>query len=882
MATTVPRTLPLDVALQEAVAHHQAGRLREAERLYRSILQVQPGQPDANHNLGVLAMQVGQHAAGLPYLKTARTVNPSIAQYSLSYAETLLATGQAGEALNVLQSAMQRGLDTPAAQSLRQRAEAAALNSAATGAAPPPTEISQLVDLFNAARHAELETRARMLTDQYPDYGFVWMMLGASLKMQGKNAVPALRKAVELLPEDAEAHNNLGIALKTLGQLDDAVASYRRALEIKPENAAVHNNLANALKDLGQLDDAVASYRRALQIQPDFAEAHGNLGNTLRDLGQLDDAVACYRRALEIKPGYADAHSNLGNAFRELGQLDDAVASYRRALEIKPEFAEAHNNLANALRDLGRRDDAVASYRRALQIKPDFAEAHSNLGNELRDLRQLREAVASYRRALEIKPDFAEAHSNLGIALHALGQLDDAVASYRRALEIKPDHTDAYSNLLYLHASTRDISPELECSLAANWENIALGESERVAARNRSLSIDDSFARSPRGGRKLKIGVVSAEIGQHPVAEFLEPFLEQFDRSRFHVTLFPTTARQESRAARLRELVSEFKPLVGIPDNKAADAIRADRIDVLIDTTSHMHGCRLGIFAHRAAPVQCHYIGYHGTTGLTEMDWFIADEVLLPSSCDAHFRERIWRLPRLWISYRGDASLPVSRWAPSLDGTVWLGTFNNLTKVREDTLALWAKVMHAIPESKLFLKDRKAIDRAIQDRIRTTLHRHGIGARRVEFAGEVSDWRSHMAMYDRLDIALDPIPLNSGTTAFDALWMGVPLVGLEGNWMGGRMTEAILKALGKPEWVAQNEDEYVAIVAALARDVEGRRSLRATQRALMLGSPLCDAQGLARALEDAFTAMFDQWAEKRESGRLYPARSLDGRMGLKK
>ena len=271
MATIVPRTLPLDVALQEAVAHHQAGRLREAERLYRSILQVQPGQPDANHNLGVLAMQVGQHAAGLPYLKTARTVNPSIAQYSLSYAEALLATGQAGEALNVLQSAMQRGLDTPAAQGLRQRAEAAALNSAATGAAPPPTEISQLVDLFNAARHAELETRARMLTDQYPDYGFVWMMLGASLKMQGKNAVPALRKAVELLPEDAEAHNNLGIALKTLGQLDDAVASYRRALEIKPENAAVHSNLANALKGLGQLDDVVASYRRALQIQPDFA-----------------------------------------------------------------------------------------------------------------------------------------------------------------------------------------------------------------------------------------------------------------------------------------------------------------------------------------------------------------------------------------------------------------------------------------------------------------------------------------------------------------------------------------------------------------------------------------------------------------------------------
>ncbi len=253
------------------------------------------------------------------------------------------------------------------------------LSSTAKGKAPTPTEINQLVALFNAGHHAELESLARLLVEQDPDSGFAWKVLGTSLQVQGKEGLPALQKATELLPDNAEAHSNLGVALNDLGQLNNAVASYRRALEIKPDFAEAHSNLGNALRDLGQLDNAVASYRRALEIKPDYADAHSNLGNALKDLGELEDAVASYRRALEIKPDYAQAHNNLGNALQDLGQLDNAVASYRRALEIKPDYAQAHYNLGNALNDLGKLEDAVASYRRALEIEPDFAKAHSNL-----------------------------------------------------------------------------------------------------------------------------------------------------------------------------------------------------------------------------------------------------------------------------------------------------------------------------------------------------------------------------------------------------------------------------------------------------------------------------------------------------------------------
>jgi predicted O-linked N-acetylglucosamine transferase (SPINDLY family) len=579
--------------------------------------------------------------------------------------------------------------------------------------------------------------------------------------------------------------------------------------------------------------------------------------------GRLPEAEAIYRQILQAEPNHPDALHLLGMIAYQTGSNDIAVGLISKAIVANPSNAIYYNNLGNALRDQGELDAALTNYRKALALKPDYANAHNNLGVVLQAQGQPDEAIASFHKALALKPDFVGAHNNLGNALTDRGMLDAAVERYRKALALKPDHMAAHSSLLYLHAFTRDIAPESECGLAANWENIALSEPERSVARDRRWSFDVLA----RAGRKLKVGVVSAEIGEHAVAEFLEPLLEQLDRNRFHITLYPTAVRVEARAARLRALADDCESLVRLSDDKAADRIRADRIDVLIDTTAHMAGCRLGIFAHRAAPVQCHYIGYHGTTGLTEMDWLIADEVLLPRSCDAHFREGIWRLPRLWIAYRGDGSLPDSNWRPDPDGAVWLGSFNNLTKVREQTLGLWAKVMHAVPESRLLLKDRKAVDHAVQERIRTGLLRHGVSGERVEFVAWTPAWSSHMALYDRLDIALDTVPLNSGTTALDALWMGVPLVALEGNWMGGRMTSTVLRALGKPEWIARNDEEYVAIVAGLARDIEGRKSLRAAQRSLMAGSPLCDAKGLARVLETAFEAMFERWLSLRDQSQ---------------
>lgn len=506
MTSPVPEVLPLDEALQQAIAHHQAGQLLEAERLYRAVLQIEPDQAIANHNLGLLLGQIGEHAAALPYLQAALKVDPNEGQFWLSCADALLAAGQAQDALDTLHSAMQRGLDTPPAHALLERIEAAVSNAPAPAKAPAPADIDALLESFNGGRHAELESRARLLIEQYPESGLAWSVLGTALQLQGRDALPVYRTTVQFLPNDAEAHCNLGNALQACGQHDAAVASYCRALELAPEFAQVHSNLGSALHALGRLDEAVACHRSALRIAPDHAGAHFNLGNAYKDLGQFEDAVASYRCALELEPNDAEAHRNLGNALQRLGRLDDAVACYRSALKLNPDYAEAYGNLGAALSDLGKMDDALASYQRALEIKPDYAEAHSNLGNTLQASGQFNAAVTSYRRALEINPDYAEAHGNLGNALQAQGQFDDAVISYRRALELKPFSASA-------HTSLGDILQ-------------AMGKlDDAVAIYRKALEISPADAAVHRhlGSALRRLGQFDAAIASYQMALVIDP-----------------------------------------------------------------------------------------------------------------------------------------------------------------------------------------------------------------------------------------------------------------------------------------------------------------------------------------------------------------------
>ena len=315
--------LTTEQALQKGVAAHREGKLQDAERLYRAILQSQPAHPDANHNLGVIAVSVNKADAALPLFKIALEANPKIEQFWLSYIDALIKTEKFDDARRVLSDAQQAGV-----------------------------------------------TAAKL-----------WANLGVAFQQEKRitDAKIAYEKALALNPKSAAISSNLGAMAREAGELESALGYFEKALEIEPNLAEAHSNLGSTLQGLGRLDEAEASYKQAIALQPDFANAHSNLGNTLKRLGRLDEAEASYKQAIALQPDFANAHSNLGNTLIELGRLNEAEASYTQAIALKPDFAEAHYNLGKTLKRLGRLDEAEASYTQAIALKADYTEAHNQL-----------------------------------------------------------------------------------------------------------------------------------------------------------------------------------------------------------------------------------------------------------------------------------------------------------------------------------------------------------------------------------------------------------------------------------------------------------------------------------------------------------------------
>lgn len=440
--------------LQSAVIHQQAGRFEDAARQYRAILQVAPCHPEANHNMGVLAVQMQQAELGLTYLIAALEADPACGQYWTSYIDALYQAGQLEEARQMLALAQQQGLQGEDVDELALRLNPAVSQAdaglpAARAAHPDIDQIDALVALFSGGQLEEAEKRARAMTLEYPLHAFGWKALGAIYQQHGniEAALVPMETAASLSPGDVEAHYNLGVTYQDLGRLDEACHCYRQAVQINPHYAEAHSNLGVILQGLGDREEAEQCYRRALQIKPGYGAALSNLANLLQMLGRLDEAAACCRTILKTSPDSADVLFNLANILKCLGRLAEAEASYRGALRINPDSVQIYGNLGITLKELGRFEEAESSFRQALRINPDYAQAHCNLGVMFKELDRLDEAERCYLTALQLAPDYADAHSNLGIVQQELGRLTDAEASFRQALQFSPDLLEAHCNL---------------------------------------------------------------------------------------------------------------------------------------------------------------------------------------------------------------------------------------------------------------------------------------------------------------------------------------------------------------------------------------------------------------------------------------------------
>jgi Flp pilus assembly protein TadD len=364
--------LTIEQALQQGVAAHKKGQVEEAERLYKAILNSQPAQPDANHNLGVLLVSINKTDAALPLFKVAVETNSKVDQFWLSYIDALIKAKQVENAKQVLEQAKNQGVAGDKLDILKTQLNSLNTTGNVYSANPPQKLLSRLLEHYQSGRLGDAEILALSITRDFPNHNFSWMILAAVFKAIGRNteALNANQTAVELSPQDAEAHSNLGVTLQELGRLNEAEVSLRQAIVLKPNYPEAHNNLGNALKEQGRLDEAEASYRQAIVLKPGYANAHSNLGATLQELGRLDEAEARYIQAIALKPNYAEAYSNLGVTLQELGRLEEAEESLKHAITLKPDFALAHYGLTKVLYNMSYKDSALESIKKANVIDP--------------------------------------------------------------------------------------------------------------------------------------------------------------------------------------------------------------------------------------------------------------------------------------------------------------------------------------------------------------------------------------------------------------------------------------------------------------------------------------------------------------------------------
>ena len=603
----------------------------------------------------------------------------------------------------------------------------------------------------------------------------------------------------------------------------------------------------------GRLEDAKQCYLDAIRMVPTLARAHLNLGNALLAEGNLQGALEAFRTAIKHKPDYAGAYYNIGNALIGGGQLDDAVTSYRRALQIQPDYAEVHCALGVALHDQGLSAEAAASQRRALEIDPNFVEAHCNLGNILHALKQFEGASACYLQALRLKPDLAEAHNNLGLALKDLGQVKDALESFRQALKIKPDFTDAQSSFLFTLNYIDDQSRPYYLEQARQYGRIV---SKKVRERFSSWQC----ATQPE---RLRVGLVSGDLRIHSVGFFLEGLLSHLDPARIELIAYPTSPQEDELTARIKPCFAAWKPLFGKNDGAAARLIHADGVHVLLDISGHTAHNRLPMFAWKPAPVQVTWLGLPNTTGVSEMDYVLGDALAIPPEHETHFSESVWRLPDSYVCFSPSAYPVQVAPLPALaSGQVTFGSFNNLTKINDDVVELWARILSSVPDSRLYLKAGQLSDAGGLDQTRQRFAARGIAPERLLLSMPLGSTADHLAEYNSVDVALDPFPYPGITTSVEALWMGVPVLSLQGDRFLSLSATSIAHHAGLPDWVATDQDDYVAKAVAFTSDLERLAALRAGLRQQVLASPLFDAPRFARNFEDALWGMWQRYQEK--------------------
>ena len=593
-------------------------------------------------------------------------------------------------------------------------------------------------------------------------------------------------------------------------------------------------------------------YKEVLKINPNHFGSIFLLGTLSIKIKNFDRAIQLLNQAILIQPNHAQSHNNLGVVFVELGEVQKAMSYYQTAINSQPNYADAHNNLGVVFNKLGEDQKAISCYQKAISIQPNYADAHYNLGNVLDKLNKHQEAIICYEKVIQINPNYADAHYNQGNALRELGEFKKAISCYQKAINSKHNYAQAYDNMLFTLLYMEKTDSKYYLSKTREFRS-------SLKPINDDLLLKYQFNIKPK---KLRIGFVSGDFREHPVGFFLLDTLNHLKNNDLELIAYSNSQIEDSLSIKLKSHFTIWHEIVSQSNMNVINKIRKDGIHVLVDLSGHSEKNRLPIFINKPAPVQVSWVGYPGSTGIPEIDYLIGDPFVTPENMNGHFTEKIFRLPNIWVCFTApDFDVQISDLPVIKNGYVTFGSFNHLSKINDEVISLWSKILKSIPKSKIFLKTKQLNNSHLKEKIISKFKENGINLNSIILEEDTS--RSKLLnSYNKVDIALDPFPYSGGVTSLEAIWMGVPVLTKKGFKFASRTTESIIHNSGMSDWVANDENEYVKKAIKFSTNLELLTQINKSLRQAALESPLFNSTLFAKQLNNAFWEMWNNFILK--------------------
>lgn len=720
------------------------------------------------------------------------------------------------------------------------------------------TALSRIDQLIQAGRLDEADAYCRDLVQREPQYANAWVRLGLVSSWRGAYpaAEEAFRRVLAIQPNEARIWSELSTAVCKQGRGAEAEQLARQAIALEPGNAAHWSALGNALAADYRWPEAAGALQQSLALQPQDAAVWNNFANAQLKLRQMEIAETAFQRSLALAPGNIGASSNYAFLLCQLGRQGEAARMLEAAIVRDPRVPQAWTVLGNVWQEMAEWGLAEAAYRRALELSPQDSTAKFQLARALRSKRCYSEAECVARDLLAQEPRHADALALLGAILSTQGGSSESMPYLRRAVEIAPGD-DRHGRLLTVMQYDEAVTPEQLLIEHQAWEAAFARPLRPARAARLGLKAADE---------KLRIGLISGDFGRHPTGHMILPVLEHLDRNSCSVVCYSDRTQEDDYTARFRAAASQWRVTYGRPDDELAAQIRKDEIDVLIDLMGH-NGLRMLMFARRAAPVQVTWFGYVGTTGLTTMDYLVADRFHVRPGEEAWYSEKVLRMPHGYACYGPPADAPAVGPLPALgSGRVTFGCFNNCTKYSQRMMEAWATILDRVPRSRLLLKAGPLDDAGVRERWRNWFAARGLEDDRILLEGW-SPPSELLACYNRVDIGLDTQPYSGGLTTCEALWMGVPVVTFPGRTFAGRHSTSHLSNAGYEQFVADDLPAYIELALHWAQRPDELARLRGEMRARVAKSPLCDAQQFAtdwlKLLRESYQSLAAEKSELR-------------------